>query len=230
MGLHPLSKKVNGVVRGPGVLARFSEFDGLYQRHPNDNGHGKNLAGAHALLGATWAAAGNRAKAIDSQHRSIETVRRMLRIAPHDNRLRTTLGFASVRLASVLFAEGQKTEAINVGREGLEVFRSLAQRPEATPDDQNNYAGLILEIGIPELTDARTALEFAQKATAGLKDPPLPMLDTLAQAYCETGDLPAAIRTAEQALLSHPLREGSSRGLRTELDAKLTEFKAGHCK
>ena len=207
------------------------EFEKLYAEFPANSGYGRNLAGTYTQLGVNWSDVGDRLKAVEYQRRSIETLRRMLTTAPEDVRLRTTLGFSSIRLAPALLAAGKREDALVAGREGLEVFRSLADRPEATPDDLNNYASFLLEIGIPELHDAQKALNYSKRAVAAVRTPNLALMSTLADAYCGTGDIKEAANAAKRGLAENPAPDDRSVavGLRVELAGKLKAFADGKC-
>ncbi|MDX2180997.1 MAG: protein kinase [Bryobacteraceae bacterium] len=207
------------------AAAQFSELRAEFPRNSN---YAKNAAGAYALLGTTQNELGNREAGVESQLKGISIIRELLKISPEDVRNQITFGFANIRLAPVLLSLGRQTEAESAGRDGLEVFRALAERPSATPDDQNNYASFLLEIGVPSLADPNKALAFAKRATAGVKSPSLAFLDTLAQAHCETGDFRSAISVAERALRESP--GTAPGGLAADLSAKLNKFRAGSCK
>jgi tetratricopeptide (TPR) repeat protein len=128
-----------------------SELEKLCSDFPTNNGYRRNLAGAYTLLGSTWTDLGSQSRAIENFQRSVETVRQMIKVDPADARPRITLALALIRLAPLLLSDGRRDEALRVGKEGLGIFRSFAERPNATPDDWNNYASYLLEIGIPEL-------------------------------------------------------------------------------
>ena len=85
----------------------------------------------------------------------------------------------------------------------------LADSPTATPEDLNNYASFLNETNIPELKQTRVALAYAKRAVSAAKEPSLPLLSTLADAYFNAGDPNNAIVTAQRALASYPAPKGS---------------------
>jgi len=202
-----------------------SEHRRLSDGDPTNSRHASNVAGSYALIGGTWFSLGDRGKAIASFQRGIDTNRKMLRVDANDARAKTTLAFGLIRIAPMLLAENRKAEAIAAGKEGLEIFQSFADRQNATPDDLNNFASLILEVGIPELQNPVLALSYAKRAVAGVKEPSLVLLDTLTDAFVENGDIPNAIEVLERALKANPTTGGQNAGLRGQMEEKLKRLK-----
>jgi tetratricopeptide (TPR) repeat protein len=198
------------------------EFEKLRAAQPDNNGFARNLAGVYAVMGATQTALGDTKSAIDSFKRSIETARSMLRLDPADARAKTTLAVSLLRVTPVLQQAGRLTEAKAAGAEGLTIFRRFADRPQATPDDLNNYASFLSEISVPELKNPREVLAYSLRAVAPVKEPSLVFLSTLVDAYSGVDDIDGAIATAKKALASNPKAEGSGEaGLRASLERKL---------
>ncbi|HUQ90526.1 MAG TPA: protein kinase [Bryobacteraceae bacterium] len=203
----------------------------LSETDPTNSRHVSNVAGSYALIGGTWTSLGERGKAIVAFQRGIETNRQMLRVDRNDARAKTTLAFGLVRLAPMLLAEGQKSEAIGAAKEGLDIFRSFADRQNATPDDLNNFASFVLEVGVPELRNPALALSYSKRAVAGVQQPSLVLFDTLADAFSETGDTSSAIDVLMKALAAHPASTASPiAGLRSRIEEKLKQLKSSAAK
>lgn len=201
------------------------ELRKLAEDNPTSSRHASNLAGSYALIGGTMMALGEREKAIESFQKGIETNRRMLGVDINDARAKTTLGFGLLQLAPILLANQQLAEADAAAKEGLEIFRFFADRPNATPDDWNNYASFLLEVGVFERRAPVVALSYAQRAVGATKNPNLALMDTLAQAQFDTGNTPEAVATLERALGVQLAANDLSAGLRGEMEAKLKRFR-----
>jgi tetratricopeptide (TPR) repeat protein len=93
------------------------------------------------------------------------------------------------------------TEARRAGAELIALRADLAARPDATPDDHNGYAWLLLTIEPEDLRDPPTALPAAQVAVARTDRKHPGHLDTLAIAHDRMGDLDIAIEIEREALL-----------------------------
>jgi hypothetical protein len=98
-----------------------------------------------------------------------------------------------------------------------------ARRSEATPAERNAAAWLLLTHEFEECRDPQAALPLARRATeaSGGNDPAI--LDTLALALFETGDVAAAVETESKTVAL--LAPGDS-ALRAELEASLARFEA----
>ena len=149
----------------------------------------------------------------------------MISVDPVDARAKTTLAVSLIRFAAVLQKAERLADAKRAGAEGLAIFRGFADRPQATPDDLNNYASFLSEIGVPELREPKSVLLYSKRAAATVNDPGLVLLSTLADAYFGVGDLDNAITTAKRALDSNPAPKGSGEaGVRADLEQKLRDF------
>jgi tetratricopeptide (TPR) repeat protein len=203
-----------------------SEFEKLVAAQPNNNGYGRNLAGVYSVLGSSQVAAGQTREAVESFEKSVATVRHMIQVDPVDARAKTTLAVSLIRLAPLLLKADRRSDAVAAGREGLEIFRAFADRPEATPIDLNEYASFLEEIGIPELRDPPKALSYSKRAVATAKQPSLVLLSTLADAYFDAGDVENAVATAQRALAENPAPKGPEAGVRADLEKSLQKYLA----
>jgi tetratricopeptide (TPR) repeat protein len=204
-----------------------SEFQKLLAEQPDNSVFTRNFAGVYTVLGNTYIATGEPDKAIESFQKSIAALRGMIKADPADARPKITLAVSLIRLAAVLPKAGRTEDARKAGAEGLAIFRGFADRRQASPDDLNNYASHLSEITVPELRDPKTVLAYSKRAVAGLKEPDLVYLSTLADAYFGVGDLENAMATALHALDANPAPEGSGdAGVRGDLVRKLQKWKA----
>jgi tetratricopeptide (TPR) repeat protein len=202
-----------------------AEFEKLRAAQPDNNVFARNLAGIYSVLGVSQTALGETRSAIESFQKSIGTVRGMIRLDPMDARPKTTLAVSLIRFTPVLQQAGRMVEAKAAAAEGLSIFRRFADRPQATPDDLNNYASFLSEITVPELRNPREVLAYSLRAVSSVKDPSLVLLSTLVDAYSGVGDLENAIATAKRALDSNPKAEGSGEaGIRADVERKLRKF------
>ena len=90
---------------------------------------------------------------------------------------------------------------------------------------------MVLEIGVPELRDAKKALNYSQRAVAAVRTPNLALMSTLADAFCGTGDIKEAANAAQRGLSENPapINQPGAVGLRAELAGKLKAFADGKC-
>ena len=203
-----------------------SEFEKLLLEDPTNNGYSRNLAGVYTVLGNGHNALNDPGKAIENFEKSIGLVRGMIKADAADTRPKTTLAVSLFRLASVLVKSGRYNEAKLAASEGLSLFRSFADRQNASADDLNNYASFLNEVSVPELREPRTALAYSKRAVEMAKEPSLVFLSTLADSYQGVGDLQNAVRTGQKALDSNPLPKGSADvGVRADLARKVQSLR-----
>ena len=127
-------------------------------------------------------------------------------VSANNDVLATTIGNLIV-LYGKLNEEEKKRQYVEAK---LEHRKTRSEHPKATGWDHNRYAWMLLTCECEELRDPQAALPVAKKAVDVLGANPAP-LDTLALAYFETGDVPAAVDTAERALAALPQKDEASR-------------------
>jgi tetratricopeptide (TPR) repeat protein len=201
-----------------------SEFQRLVSEQPNNNHLLRNLAGTYFFIARSKAALHDNEGALDNYQKVIDMVRGMIKVDPADARAKTTLAASLIQEAAVLMNLNRMGEAKTAGAEALAFFRSFADRPQATPDDLNNYASYLSGITVPALKDPETALAYSKRALSMVKDPSLVLLITLTDAYFRVGDLNNAILTARRALAENPAQPGAYVGIRVDLEKKLREM------
>ncbi|MFN0132458.1 MAG: protein kinase domain-containing protein [Phycisphaerales bacterium] len=140
------------------------------------------------------------------------------RLAPHREPI---TDLSTVVLREVLRRQGKLAEALEFERELTEILVAAASAPGATPNDANRAAWRLLTIEEPALRDPARALPLAERAAelTQHKDPGI--LDTLALACHETGDLVRAVEVQERAM---GLLAPDARG-RAEYQQRLDQFR-----
>jgi non-specific serine/threonine protein kinase/serine/threonine-protein kinase len=110
-------------------------------------------------------------------------------------------------IASCLLKMGQAAEARREARLGLELAKTLADRPGATPEQVYNYAYLAITVEPEDLRDAAAVLPYARRAVEMSHDSEPFSLHVLAQTYAGSGDYRRAIEADEKALALFPPTE-----------------------
>jgi eukaryotic-like serine/threonine-protein kinase len=112
-------------------------------------------------------------------------------------------------------------------QKALEFQAPYVSRPEATARELNQYAAMLLECEPADLRDPRKALDPARRAVelSGRKDPEI--IDTLAVALFETGDVQQAIdvESAAASLLVPGAKDKYSVALRRMIEGNLERFR-----
>lgn len=171
---------------------------------------------------------GERAGALRDYLRVIEIIEGLAREDPSNMQRRGQLGEMQLTVGGFLAESGQKAEARRLSSRGLATLRELADRAEATADELNRCALALLQVDPEDLRSPATALFYAERAVSQSKGRDPVMLDTLAQACFETGNLARAIQAAEDglALLPPPPPGQPVPHTRRVLESHLARFKA----
>jgi tetratricopeptide (TPR) repeat protein/tRNA A-37 threonylcarbamoyl transferase component Bud32 len=103
-------------------------------------------------------------------------------------------------LGRLAFVQGSLERARSYAVQLQEVGGVLAESRQATPEDVNDCAMMLLEFQPSELRDPVTALPLAQRAVELTEGKNPFQLDTLAVAYHDAGDLSMAIETQKRAV------------------------------
>ena len=128
----------------------------------------------------------------------------------------------------LLAESGRAQEARQLTTHGLVLTRELANRPEATPEDLNQYALDLLTCEPPDLREPATALRYAETWAKKSGSTDSDGLDILARAYFENGKIGDAIETERKALalLAAPRPGQPSPLRRRRLELQLAKFTA----
>jgi serine/threonine protein kinase/tetratricopeptide (TPR) repeat protein len=108
--------------------------------------------------------------------------------------------FAMQGLATAYKELGRPADALPLQRELFELRLAAAESPDATGEALNAAAWDLLTHDVEALRDPHRALVLARQACDRAAPAPPAMLDTLALALFETGDVAAAVETARQAV------------------------------
>ena len=200
------------------------EFRLLTTEQPGNGAFARNLGGTYAVEGALWMELAESDEAVSSFRKSNDILRGMVDLDPADIRPKMTLGFSLTHLAAVLQKLGRRAEAVDTGREGLLIYYKLADRPQASPDDLNNYASFLNTIEVPELRNPKVALTYAKRAVAAVKEPDIVFLSTLADSFAAVGDFDQAIVAAKRGLQTGLPASGNKAGVHADLERNLETF------
>jgi tetratricopeptide (TPR) repeat protein len=107
-------------------------------------------------------------------------------------------------LIIALRGQGEIGEVAKVQEEELHNLRRKCTADDADATEMNTYAWLLLTIEVSDLRDPASALPIAQRAVEMSSGIAPNILDTLARAYFDTGDIENAIKTQEKAVSLAP--------------------------
>jgi len=124
-------------------------------------------------------------------------------------------------LLRVLRVQGKTTEIRPLIVERLQHLQRAAERPDADALTLHTYAWELLHCEPADLRDPSTALPIARRAVTLSNGKNPGMLETLALAFRQTGDLDQAIDTQRRAIAQ---ARTSGAYDRPDLEAKLIEF------
>lgn len=155
-----------------------------------------------------------------------DILEKLVKADPANITWRAHLSEILVRIGGLLQKTGQATEAHRQTARGLRVAKELAEKSE-TPAAELNRAARLLVTCIPaELREPQTALRYAQRAVALSKASDAYALDTLAEAYIQSGNKEAARETIQKGLALVPAGPGDQKPwLRRLLEGKLARAK-----
>jgi non-specific serine/threonine protein kinase/serine/threonine-protein kinase len=193
---------------------------------PQNRGAQRDVAWALDVIGGRLSARKDYRGAVESYGRAASIFEAILAVDPAQPAIRQRLAGTLESMASASLRLGRAAEARAYTRRSLSLRRELASRPEATAQDLNGYAWLLLTADPNELRDAAGALPPARRAVEMTKGEDPGILDTLALAYHLTGDHARAVETEEQALARLP----GDGPLRRDLEANLARFRAARAR
>jgi len=172
-------------------------------------------------LGQTLEVTGDVAGALRNYGQVVDILERMTRTDPANAAWHTYLSEILVRIGGLLQKTGQTAEARRQTARGLRVAKELAERPDTPPAELTRAARLLLICEPAELREPQAGLRYAQRAVTLTKEADAYALDTLAEAYLQTGNSAAARQTVQKGLALVPGVPGQqSSWLRRLLEAK----------
>jgi len=131
-----------------------------------------------------------------------------------------------VRIGALLEKTGQAAEARRQAARGLQAARELADRPETPASELTRAARLLVTCQPADLRDPEAAVRYGQRAVVLTRGADAYTLDTLAEAYIQTGNADAARQVIQQGLALVPETGGQKPWLRRLLEAKLARLDA----
>jgi eukaryotic-like serine/threonine-protein kinase len=168
-------------------LALSKARDFLGEEHPN-------TLKAMNNLGLVLEAEGKYAKAEDIYRRTVELDMRVL------GKDHPGTQIPKSNLKRMLIVQKKTEELRPLLAEEIAEKKEKADRPEATVAELNEYAWRLLTCEIKDLRDADAALAVIKRATGKKGGDDAHVLDTLAVAYHDTGDLVRALETERIAV------------------------------
>jgi tetratricopeptide (TPR) repeat protein len=172
-------------------------------------------------LGQTLEVTGDLAGALRNYGLVVDLLEGLAKTDPTNASWRTYLSEILVRIGGLLQKTGQAAEAHRQTARGLRVAKELAEKPDTPPAELTRAARLLLNCQPAEFREPQAALRYSQRAVVLTKEADAYALDTLAEAYLQTGDRAAASVTVQKGLALLPAAPGQQASwLRRLLEAK----------
>jgi eukaryotic-like serine/threonine-protein kinase len=132
-----------------------------------------NFALSLTTLADLQSKTGNPAAALDEYRQANAILEKLSAAAPGNLFTRGAQADSLVATGALLAQLGRVAEARTLTARGVAIARELATRPNATPDELNRYAQILLTCQPVELRDSARALRSAEQAVAksGGRDP-----------------------------------------------------------
>ena len=172
----------------------------LASADPDNAQASANFALSLTTLAELLQKTGNVTGALEQYHEVIAILDKLTSVTPTNLFMRGQLAETLIASGALLAQQGRAAEAKATTSRGLAMARELASRTDATPDELNRYALMLLTCRPPELRDAASALHAAQRAVekSGGRDPR--SLHILSQAYAQGGAAARAAETEQRAI------------------------------
>lgn len=176
-----------------------ASFSACLASAPN---HAECKSGLARLTGylATWREELGGADTGDTYRAAIATLERVAAGSPEAKNSATTLAWVRMRYAAFLARKGQPAEADRQAAASLTLFQQLTATPRAGFVEVNDHADNLLKCPVARLRDPAKALELAERAAAMTQNRHPVVLDTLANAYLQTGQKAKALETIDRGL------------------------------
>jgi non-specific serine/threonine protein kinase/serine/threonine-protein kinase len=171
----------------------------LARADPDNVQAGANLALSLSTLAELLEKSGDPAAALSNHQQAVAILEKLAATAPGNVFTRGALADGLVATGALLVRLGRGTEARQWSARGVAIARELAGRNDATPDELNRYALILLSCEPAELRDPSAALHSAEQAVSKSARHDPKSLQLLARAYRETGDAVRAAATEREA-------------------------------
>jgi eukaryotic-like serine/threonine-protein kinase len=214
----------------PESLRYLDKATGLYEtlaaEQPNNVEYRRLASYTQIYIALARMAQNDHAGAMAAYSKAVASMQMLLSIDPSDAKAPFALAFALMKMSDQMKKIGDHANAEKAAAQALELERAVAERPAAGPFEWNEYANGLVKADFASLKQPAKALDLALRAAHGTKESDPIILDTLAWAYFQSGDSPAAIRTERKALILVPASNALGQGLRNELEQGLAKFEA----
>lgn len=199
----------------------------LMKADPNNAQASMSLAITLRYTGDLEAKRGNRSNALANYERVLQILERLAAGEPRNILLQGRHAEMLVFTSDLMARNGRLDEARRMAARGLAITRELASRGDSTPDDLYQYADTFLTRTRPELREPATALAYMKRAVEKSGGTDSDILDLLAEAYFQDGDLTNAIESEEKALRLLPPANGQAplATRRHKMELRLAKFK-----
>ncbi len=200
------------------------DFAALAALDPTNSRAQFDLVAALNDLGQALETSGDVAGALRNYGQVADTLEKLLRNDPAGTTWRTHLAEILVRIAGLLEKTGQPAEARRQAERGLHAAREVAENPSTPASELTRAARLLVTSSPAALRDPLAAVRYAQRAVMLTRAQDAYALDTLAEAYIQSGGTEAARQTIQQGLALVPETGGQKPWLRRLLEAKLARL------
>jgi len=202
------------------------EFAALAALDPINSRAQFDLVAALNDLGQTLESTGDLGGALRNYGSVADTLEKLVRLDPASTTWRTHLAEILVRIAGLLEKTGQPAEARRQAQRGLSAAREVAEMAETPAAELTRAARLLVTASPAGLRDSPAAARYAQRAVLLTKGQDAYALDTLAEAYLQSGNAEAARQVIQQGLALVPETGGQKPWLRRLLEAKLARLES----
>jgi tetratricopeptide (TPR) repeat protein len=167
-------------------------------------------------------ASGDTAGALRDYGQVADILEKLIRTDAGNTSWRTHYAEILVRIAGLLEKTGQGSEARRQAARGLEAAKAVAETSDSAPGELTRAARLLVLCRPEALRQPEIAARYALRAVEVTNNADPYALDTLAEAYLQTGNRDAARLAIEQGLKLVPASPGGEPPwLRRLLEAKL---------
>jgi tetratricopeptide (TPR) repeat protein len=191
----------------------------LLDGDPNNSALQREWVRTAMSLGNALADTNRYDQAVSVLQRAVRVTDGLLQADQENVQYRRDFALTADALAGVLEKKGKRGEGLAVAKRSLAAEEMVA-KPDASADDHNTFALMLLNSPYPELHDAAKALSHARQAVEKGGGRDSTYLSTLGQALEENKDYDGALRVWQKARDLLPPGNASFK-TRTEIDAYL---------
>jgi non-specific serine/threonine protein kinase/serine/threonine-protein kinase len=205
----------------------IGQHQALLASSPHDAESRRRLAVSHTYLANVHLARKRPDDAAQAFERAITELDALATADPANARVRTELSYMINQRVRILMATGRRDEARRDAERAVALLRRGTEQPGAGGEAFNEYAWALVSTEVEEVRNPPLALRYARQAVERAGSPNPVYMHTLGWAQYRLGNRTEAIRTLEEALkVMPPATSGPAVGLRRQVEADLTTFKA----